>query len=431
MKKKIILLIVSILFLLIITALFFLQTQRQKNETILNLTPEQKLADFEALCTILKENYPFWKEAENAGIDKDALYATYRTNIQNAKTDIQFFKEINYFLKEFRGLGHLSVLDGYMYLLYSDTLTAGEEVLTAKEAQAVEPLIAVLTNPISESTYSLLDQSHEGFRSTVGLKEEYQNTPLTNDIEESTNLTTSILDNFDNEKTAYLKIASFALANYQQDQAIIEHFFAEIEGIPNLIIDLRGNGGGSDLYWEDLLVAPNVKESLLSERYYLLNVNEITEEYIDANVISTESIPSAQDNFLSQYTDDFSHYTKDTTIFAPAEHPYTGNIYILIDEDVYSSAENFVIFCKNTGFATLVGTATGGDGGIADPMLFSLPNSGLIVRFSIFYGLNADGSGNEANGTVPDIAIAEDENALDKCLSIILLKNKISHARKQ
>ncbi len=90
---------------------------------------------------------------------------------------------------------------------------------------------------------------------------------------------------------------------------------------------------------------------------------------------------------------------------------------VLVDEDVYSASENFVMFCKNTGFATLAGTTTGGDGGISDPMLLSLPNSGLIVRFSIYYSLNADGTGNEANGTKPEIIVTKEE--WEKCQEIL------------
>jgi len=32
--------------------------------------------------------------------------------------------------------------------------------------------------------------------------------------------------------------------------------------------------------------------------------------------------------------------------------------------------------------------------------------------------LNADGTGNEAMGTTPDILVSEDEDALEKCLSL-------------
>lgn len=416
MKRKIILIAVATLTLLITTALLFLQSQRQKNETILNLTTAQKLSDFEALCTILDESYPFWNEAEQAGIDKDSLYDMYRSNIEKTKTDIEFFKEMNYFLREFQGMGHLSVLDGYMYRLYTDTVSASEGMLTEKEAQAIEPLITVLTNPVCQNTYELLDQSHEGFRSTIGLKEEYQTASSTVDSEETPQLVTDILSG---SNVAYLQIPTFELANYQRDQAVLTDFFAEIKDIPNLIIDLRGNGGGSDLYWEDLLVKPNAKKSLISERYYLLNMNQTTSGYVSASGFLLEPLASTKETFLSEYTGTFSHYITDTTTFETADNPYPGKIWLLVNEDVYSASENFAIFCKNTGFATVVGTTTGGDGGIADPMLFPLPNSGLIVRFSVFYGLNADGSGNEAIGTIPDIAVAETEDALDRCLTII------------
>jgi len=95
---------------------------------------------------------------------------------------------------------------------------------------------------------------------------------------------------------------------------------------------------------------------------------------------------------------------------------FNGKVWLLTSPIVYSSSENFVMFSKNTDFATLVGTPTGGDGGVADPILFSLPNSGLIIRFSMFYGLNSDGTGNEANGTIPDIKIDNDEDALARTL---------------
>jgi len=37
----------------------------------------------------------------------------------------------------------------------------------------------------------------------------------------------------------------------------------------------------------------------------------------------------------------------------------------------------------------------------------------------MFYGLNNDGTGNEAIGTLPNIMIKDDENALDICISQI------------
>ncbi len=413
-KHKKLLIVLCVLGACICGIFLVLQYQSRKSQTILNLTVEQKQSDFDALCEILDKNYPFWEEVEQAGINKENVYNMYRTDIANADTDIEFFKYIGYFLKEFKGFGHLSALDGYMYGIYMDTLSESNAVLSIQEKQSIAPLREVLENSVSQNTYRQLDQSHKGFRSTIGLKEEYENREI-EDKTQSPGIEISVLD----EQTAYIRIDSFELTNYQKDKETLETFFAQITDIPNLIIDLRGNSGGSDLYWQDLIVKPNAKEKLTSERFFLFNQSDLVDPYISALGIGANKISTLPEPFRAQYRSHFTHYTTDTEIFEAAENPYSGTIWILVDDAVYSSSENFVMFCKNTGFATLVGTSTGGDGGIADPLLAALPNSGLIVRFSAFYGLNGDGSGNEANGTKPDIVLSENEDALDKCLEQI------------
>ena len=412
--RKIILLSLCAVVICVCSCLLFLQHQSKKSQTFLDLTEAEKLSDFEALCEILDESYPFWHEVAQAGIDKASVYDTYRSDIKNTDTDIEFFKYLGYFLNEFDGLGHLSALDGYMYGIYMDALSESHGVLSAQEETRISPLRKVLENPISRNTYGQLDQSHSGFRSTIGLKEKYETMEAKNEPSLS-EIVTSIY----NEQTAYLKIDSFELANYQKDRELLESFFAQIKEIPNLILDLRDNSGGSDLYWEDLIVKPNAREKLVSERYFLFNQSKPVDTYISALGISTSKISDLPESLATRYGDHFTHYAADRESFEASEAPYPGKIWVLIDDTVYSASENFVMFCKNTGFATLVGTPTGGDGGIADPLLFSLPNSGMIVRFSVFYGLNNDGSSNEALGTTPDVMVSEGDDALDICLGLL------------
>ena len=395
----------------------FLRYQNQRTQTILGLTTEQKIQDFDALCTLLDQHYPFWREAEQAGLNRSELYQSAREEIARTDTDIAYFKEIGQFLGEFQGLGHLSVLDGSMYRLYLDTLDSGSSLLSDREQDSIAMIRSVLESPEVQHTYSLLDQSHTGFRSTIGLKAEYQS-GAENSVPaaESFGITSEILAD---GNAAYLKIDSFALTGYEAAQAELENFFVEIRQVPNLIIDLRGNGGGSDRYWEDLLVRPNAARLLHSERWYLLNLTEETRAYLDTLGLTAQEISALPDN-LQPAAEGFTHCVCGVTEFEPAPSPYPGKIWVLVDEGVYSASENFAAFCKNTGFATLVGEPTGGDGGIADPMLFALPESGLVVRFSVFYGLNADGSGNEAAGTQPDYTVSEGDDALASCLSLIV-----------
>lgn len=94
-------------------------------------------------------------------------------------------------------------------------------------------------------------------------------------------------------------------------------------------------------------------------------------------------------------------------------------IWLLTSERVYSASEYFAVFCKDTGFATLVGTPTGGDGVGLMPFMHALPNTGICFQFSAQNGLNLDGACNEEFGTAPDIAVTPDQDALEVCLAAI------------
>lgn len=93
--------------------------------------------------------------------------------------------------------------------------------------------------------------------------------------------------------------------------------------------------------------------------------------------------------------------------------------YLLVGKGVYSASEGFARFSKETEFAKLVGSDTGGDGGGLAIHDFSLTNTGLLVRFSTLYPLNLDGSCNTEFGTKPDFYADDYQSALEACLLII------------
>lgn len=229
-------------------------------------------------------------------------------------------------------------------------------------------------------------------------------------------------DIIDEGKTAYLEIKSFRFENIETDRLKLKKFFEKISEYPNLIIDIRENSGGSDMYWQELIISPNLSEAKTSKRYYLIRQSDMTIPFIkakfdDDSILPIETLPNF-DKINKENLSLFSRYVLDQETIYPSKNAngFNGKVWVLTSHKVYSSSENFVMFCKNTDFATLVGTPTGGDGGVADPILFSLPNSGLIIRFSMFYGLNSDGTGNEANGTIPDITIVNSEDALERTI---------------
>lgn len=369
------------------------------NQNYLYLTAEQRLSDFDLLCSSLDDAFPFWEEIKQAGIDKQELYHSYRKNIASTETDMEFFMCMNSFLSEFGRTGHLSILNPTLYQYYAAALS-NDNI----PPQSTANFMTAINNPVTPQTYDFLVEYANSLKTTSTETDSYEN------------LTTSI---YDDGKTAYLKINSFMITTLEQDSAAITDFYEQIKDTSNLIIDIRGNSGGSDNYWSNLIVTPNAKETLSSERYFLFNKNGTTWNYILNHIGQLRRASTLPEAYFSKYDGLFSYYVTTQLVFEEASNPYQGKIWVLVDDDVYSASENFAVFCKNTGFATLVGTPTGGDGGCMEPYFLTLPNSSLIIRFSAVYPINADGTGNEAYGTTPDIVISDDEDALEKCLSLI------------
>jgi C-terminal processing protease CtpA/Prc len=102
---------------------------------------------------------------------------------------------------------------------------------------------------------------------------------------------------------------------------------------------------------------------------------------------------------------------------------FKGKIFLIIDKGTFSAATRFAIFCKETGFATLIGRNTLGDGSLTSYM--RLPNSGLIVRFEAGTVLNRDEGSFFIEGVKPDIELdVPDTNASYPEVRAEILKQK-------
>ena len=155
-KRKFVINIFIIVIVLIAILSLVLTKVKNYNETIINLTAEEKMQDFEYLWNVLNDTYPFWYEVEKSGVDKKVVYEEYKKEIQLTTTDIEFMKMVGGFLNDLKGYGHLSVLDGYMYNLYNDTYALGEIKLNNDEIKRMKPWYDVFYNSTSKQTYSLL-----------------------------------------------------------------------------------------------------------------------------------------------------------------------------------------------------------------------------------------------------------------------------------
>jgi len=236
----------------------------------------------------------------------------------------------------------------------------------------------------------------------------YTNPP--GNIKDIKNFATAIIKK---DKIAYLKIYKFAF-DYKKEQEAIYEFLNQVKNYPYLIIDVRGNPGGNDMYWMENIVAPLIDKPLKTNYYIVVRNGEYIKPFIKARFgLSLLSFKSTKElprnlNFPEELRGDFGKFACFSKSISP-KNPvgFKGKIFLLVDEYVYSSSESFASFAKATKWATLVGTATGGDGIGVDPAICALPNSGLIFRFPFDMGINPDGTINEEKHTQPDIYVEE------------------------
>ena len=419
MKK----LFISIVIIVTFVAGVLLYYQSDSN-TYIGLTKKDKAFEFEYLWNELHESYPFISFTQRSGVIIKDIYEFNKDKVVRSKSDIDYLKNLTYAIRDFGGAGHLSIISPIYYeKIYKPAYQIAKN--DPELSEIMKPWINTFYDNDVVKSYSMFDTNSKRFRTTKNLKKKYtskENTPKNNTNQQLQNLTIK----YNNEtKTAYLKINSFLSVNENLDREKLESFYSAIVDYENLIIDIRDNAGVSDLYWERLIVSPNITEQLSFSRYALFKMNSTIKPFIETRFAADDvklvnelpKMPKLNKDDVKEMT----HYVKTTsTVDAkPNKNTFKGKIWVLTSSKNYSSSENFVMFCKNTGFATLVGEVTNGDGGLMDPVLIKMPKSHVLVTYSVLYGLNSDGSCNEEFGTTPDYLIKQEEDALTICKQLI------------
>ena len=208
---------------------------------------------------------------------------------------------------------------------------------------------------------------------------------------------------WENKNASYIYIKNFVseyLDPYIDD---ILSFYHQIENYNKLIIDIRGNPGGNYASWINAIVKPLIKSQMIFESYVAYRTDEYSDTFRESMGI-TNQVSKSSFSYLPPevYTDEFKIYDYHHIITPTYEVNFNGEIILLTDNYVYSAAEAFTVFCKQTGFATLYGTTSGGDGIWEFPTYYALPNSKLVICMSSALGLDHTGHANEEVRTQPD-----------------------------
>lgn len=375
MKKKILFLVIICMSIVLLGN----TTYSQKNQ----LSEEEKVDDFKYVYKVIKTGYPYLDVNKRLNhIDWLENEDKYIKIIKNTKSDEEFIEKMSSILSELNNKHTELINNKSRYELFKKSYSNNNWYNFFNDKKVVDRYDSINTK-----------------------------IKIPNDIFVKKEL---ILKDIIKGKAGYMYLPAMSPKNgsIEKDLKMIEDYINTLEKHQTLIIDIRGNSGGSDRYWKGI-VSKLIKNDIKIEGYRLYrNNNEIVENYTNARNMKLEPIKNlpvgVKKNAPKETLKNFSEFEKTSYIVnTNNDLKFQGNIYLLIDEKVYSSSESFSMFCKESGFATLVGETTGGDGGGIDPVLFELKNSGLIVRMSSCMYLNKDGMCDEEFKTIPDFKVKD------------------------
>lgn len=344
--------------------------------------------DFEYLSKMLYDTYPYFGVIQRQNIDINKTIKNYRRKVACLDNIDDFYATMIDFANEFQGNGNFKVVTKEDY---NDLLNRYDD--------SQSPYYKALTIPSTQSFYGNHLTSH-------------------NETDKKENVT--ILE-YTDTSTAYIGIQSFDKKYMIDDKKTLNNFYDRLSDFNHLIIDLRNNSGGSSDYAIENIIKPLATKDYSYTQHILFNDNDYSKPFLEyMHKDNLQTISPLSDFNLKQFPylelDDMnklSHAMSIENVYLANGKGYQGKIYVLVSPTVYSSSESFVDFCKSTGFATIIGQPTGGDGIGFDPIIVSLPNSGIALKYAMHYGIDSEGRNSEEYGIIPDVLLEDHENAYD------------------
>lgn len=217
------------------------------------------------------------------------------------------------------------------------------------------------------------------------------------------------------EKVGYVRVKAMVHFLRGSDEKKIRDFLKRSRGqYDKLIVDVRGNGGGSTFYAYDTLIRPFLREPVVYRqvsgvrRKFRAGMPETEEKRLRAGISTW-----AWETGIEQITppagfdpNEWIFYQIAREVKPSNRYDFDGRLFILTDHGSGSATETYADAVQRIGLGTLLGQRTAGALGnyfMADTI--RLPASGMIVRLEADLDLNPDGSIQERVGTKPDMEL--------------------------
>ncbi|MCL2855298.1 MAG: S41 family peptidase [Defluviitaleaceae bacterium] len=392
---------------------------------ILDLTQEDFLYDFDFLIKTLEENFPsFGIIYRRNGVDMLALAAELRLLLLDEATEWDYLSFYELLRRDFLSnawpVGHLRMVhyQDFMEIFYHHHTTSNR----------------------SRSVYSHLSNR---LRGSIWYTESAEYMRLITNEQGFVN-TNIVADVIANGNAAYIRLPDMRRyeIGYPTQASLIDSFFAELEEMEHLIIDLRGHTGGWTEHFKEMLVTPFIDHPLEATfHHFYMAGRENTQYILNLQSRDRHGTFTTREPFSDRLLNNLFGYgvlsqeiitdLRQMDMYMPRTHtahpnpnrraPFDPKIWLLTDMNNFSAAQHIAAFFHQTGFATLVGNTTGGMAVYMDSFpshFFTLPNTGFMVRYDPLYIISADGRPWEY-GTAPHHFNRDGMNALQTVLALI------------
>lgn len=226
----------------------------------------------------------------------------------------------------------------------------------------------------------------------------------TSDTSENTGMPESFYKYADKD-TAYFNISSFR----GTDGMLLKKSLAEASECKNIIIDVRGNSGGTVQYYIDYVFSELYAYNFSFEIKRYMYKNKYTDHILEFNFDSIFDIEQIDKKLYSvtEYYD------------AKCRSGEMQNIYILTDYTTCSAADSFAKIIQENDVGLIIGSNTGGEGATGSFYSAFLKNSGLFFTYNFSFTDESGENDNSIVGTVPNIYSAVTAENMVKASQII------------
>lgn len=400
---------------------------------------EQRIYTLSTLWKEVQYNFAFpenWKET-----NLDSLYLAYLPKVENAKDDYDYYRALSSFMAHCNE-AHTRIIadkrpDDRPALI---TTNVGDRILVENVAESVSaqlPINSEILNvndiPVIEylkdSIYPYIGAATAHWRFDKSVTEMWYGKPLsevkltartpkgkikevvmcrnyyTNGAKEIMADTTTVAPieiKILKGNLGYIHLSTCEGEKVKEIHAAFYERLPELLKCKGLIIDVRGNRGGSDEAWKPIVT------HLMSDKEFDVKGQRLTRKHIAVYRMygersSNSSMREYYEGTAMQVVS-YPPYKNDTPDSLRLNQP----VVVLSGQCVASAAEDFLLVMKDCKRGVIVGEPSVGC--VGEPMFIDLPG-GYILMLSVKKYVNEDGTQPNDTGILPDIAVTRDYNA--------------------